>query len=150
MHISVPCPSLVLRNSGVLRPLAPFVTIQGALLAFDIQDDQPLALIRKWDEELGIAIADEREAVLIMALSHLKAAVLDVEKAARRSLAYINAREENYLTRAADELSNEITAISHSHAERNASSDNSSEQHGAAPREEETLNEQAQQEGTGQ
>jgi hypothetical protein len=149
MKISIACPASIHANQSALNALTGAeVTVEGALLHFHILDEQPLALIRKWDEELGLAIAEETDAELIRAMSHLKSAVLDVERVAQRESSY-SSREENYLTRAADELAAEVTEAtvdsdaSQLHAEQHTSIDESSEQHGVAPLNEEIGIEQA-------
>jgi hypothetical protein len=140
VNISVSCPTAVSQNPTVLNVIGPSVSMRGGLLSFSIDDAQPLALIRKWDEELGLAIADSSDAALIRALSHLKAVVLDVERAARRESSYRDTRESSVAKATSDAV------ISHSHAEQNTSNADSSEQHGVAPQNEEIVNEQTTEE----
>jgi hypothetical protein len=142
MKISIACPASIHANQSVLDALkGAAVTVEGALLHFDFEGD-PIEMIREWDEGLGLAIADATEAELIRAMSHLKAAVLDVERAVHRESSYssrANESEEAAVDSDASQL----------HAQQHTSTDESSEQHGVAPLNEEIESEQTEEKEPG-
>lgn len=91
MKIRFSAGSEVLRIADILateEALAP-LSVEGALLVFDLADDQEAAIasIRLMDTHLAAAIADVDSANAISALTALKKTLLDVETDALREFA---------------------------------------------------------------
>lgn len=159
MNISIACPEAVRKalstddanNHGAADVVT--TTIEGSLLSFEIAGttlEARLESVRYLDAEIGLAIADEDRPEMIAALSALKVAVGQLLAIVTRESSYIDTRENNYLTRGADELAAEVTeaatdtVVSHLNAEQHTSTSNASEQHGAEPDDEENEIEQAE------
>lgn len=134
MKISISCPRAIHQNTFVLQPLnseTATVEVQGAVLGFEFHSEDPLSLIREWDEGLGLAIADADDPEEIRALSQLKATLGEVDRHVRRESSYRETRASKVAEAAND------TAVSHLQGEQHTSTDDSSEQHGVAPHDEE-------------
>jgi hypothetical protein len=141
MKISVACPNAVHQNQSVLQPLNSAdtkVAIEGGVLGFEFNGEDPLSLIREWDEGLGLAIADADDPTEIMALSQLKAALGDIHRHVQRESSYSQTRASEV------EEATDDDAVSHLQGEQHTSTDDSSEQHGAEPENEENVNVEAE------
>jgi hypothetical protein len=142
MKISIACPEAVRQNQSVLLndgELA-FISVDGGLLVFDLPGethDENLQILDDSEKTVGGWIADANDAVEIRALGALKASICEVQRHVQR--------ESSYATRASESAEATSDAVvSHLQGEQHTSTDDSSEQHGAATtNDEENVNEQA-------
>lgn len=146
MKISISCPGIVLQNATILDTdeLAG-LTLEGSLLSFDIQGEslnERLKHLTDMEAHVGGRIADADEAELIYALGHLKASIAGMRP--------VVLRESSYSSRASVSEDAAVDSdVSQLHVQQHTSTDESSEQHGVAPLNEEIEIEQAEQEKSG-
>jgi hypothetical protein len=151
VNISVPCPEGVRINAATLHKLLPSIPfkVEDALLAVEVAGDrllERLESLTKIQGEIVSAILDANEGTIIAALGQLKATVAGLEPIVRHESSYTVAQQDNAPEQVEEAI--DETVISHPTASQNASSEGSSEQHGAVTDNlnEENVNVETQQE----
>jgi hypothetical protein len=151
VKISVPCPEGVRTNAAALLGLLPSIPfkVEGALLTVEVAGDhliERLESLNKIQGEIVAAILGADDRNLIAALGQLKAAVGGLEPLVRHESSYTVAQQDNAPTDDAEATDDVV--VSHLQGEQHASSEGSSEQHGADTDNlnEENVNVEAQQE----
>lgn len=154
MKVAFPCPNFLHVNNNVVNDTSDAApegaefcfAVANGLLAYEILGEtieDRIAAVESLDSYLRGVIADSDDSHQIMVLTALRGEVGLLERVVRN---HAFNKDSRVLAQVNPEATTD-TVISHSHAEQNASTEDSSEQHGAAPENEETVNEQAQQEG---
>jgi hypothetical protein len=147
MKIAVTRPTKFQEIDEALAAKVPAVEfeIYGALVSIHVQGEsleERLAIIRETEATLAQAIADADNAEEIEKLGQMKSLVIEIERHLRRESSYSSRANESA------EATNDVDE-SQLHAKQHTSTDDSSEQHGAAPHDEEIEIEQAEQEKSG-